>query len=948
LEVEVKHQSANKGLVGELVFVALFLSLTVIYFLFGEIDLALSDFSKVQVSQATNEGIAISKRVSIFYKIIGVFTLLLPSFYFLLKEVKVRFRIARPDLQLVAIFSCSGIGLLLSNAYGMAAEKGVITLFVLVISFLVLFILKKRKPIFRLISNRTFIGGFMIVSIILLGTFQFLGNSSKIIVENGVLCYLLILVTLILIALMTKRFAGISINQQFNLLLPLSLAPILLFASTEALFWVKQQTGDFIAYKWIFMGLLALFMLGYWGLRYFKPVRISSHWLFTVFYAPSALLMFLLYSHYSPILPQSYELFELANPANAQLRMFSFGEIPFVDFLTSHMFAEQFYGVIYNLMFEFNGTLDFLVYQFFYTVIFFFIVYHFLVKLLKSPFLALLFIITFPLITNLFHEVLFFTALCFFAIKNLVANQSIKNFLWLFVLLAALCIWRLDTGVAAIGGSLLFLPIHYFTEKRKIQFGTLTKGLALFAGLILGTLLLLILLSSVEHIISSIRSALHYFSGSQAHGFSTITLEYNQQFFLFHVVYPLASILIICYTIYYLRTTNSSHSRFNLNTSLFFLLVYLVNFQRGLVRHGFIESVDFFLMATFYIGIALFVLSFMQQKGLNWKYVQFYSISFLLILCIKYFPFHKEDTRVNRFFETSSLAFLDYKFNDSFKGRTTGKEEFAEKKYLEIKQFLDANLTNDQTFLDFSNTPTLYFYCQRKVPSYFCQSLQNTVDDYLQNEQLEKINMESTPVVIYSNYPPNWWDNTDYISNSMRQNLIAEYIYSNYKPYRIMNDHSIWIGKNFNATTSIEEKDTLIGRPRIYHYKHAAVLLNKYFDQDGKSRVEKLQEVNPVLADTSNCYKVEVNDEVSGSSLVLAKIELTTNGQEEINLELYSDSTFLGYSTFMASNTESEYLVPLSNHYLWHSKNVNSIWVSTHEGVEVNKITFYRDIRNEY
>ena len=153
--------------------------------------------------------------------------------------------------------------------------------------------------------------------------------------------------------------------------------------------------------------------------NYYKTINISTLKSFTYFYVPSALLTFLLLIYYNPILEQPHELFELANPALSQMRLYSFGEIPFVDFLTSHMFSEQFYGILYHSLFGYAGSLDFLVYEFFHLVLFYFLIYYFLLKLLKSPFLALLFIISFPFLTNLFHVYLFFSILLFFAVRPL-------------------------------------------------------------------------------------------------------------------------------------------------------------------------------------------------------------------------------------------------------------------------------------------------------------------------------------------------------------------------------------------------------------------------------------------------------------------------------------------------------------------------------------------------
>jgi hypothetical protein len=57
----------------------------------------------------------------------------------------------------------------------------------------------------------------------------------------------------------------------------------------------------------------------------------------------------------------------------------------------------------------------------------------------------------------------------------------------------------------------------------------------------------------------------------------------------------------------------------------------------------------------------------------------------------------------------------------------------------------------------------------------------------------------NTPLVVYSNYPPTWYDATDMVPNSMRYYLIAEYIFKHYKPLGVLEDKSFWIKKTNNS-----------------------------------------------------------------------------------------------------------------------------------------------------
>lgn len=944
---QVFDKSSN---VKEFFIIALFLSITILYYLFQDFNFSLSNFDSIIISEATLNGVDIGKRVSLFYKVIGAFCLLLPLSFTSLNWLNSIAQFSKNNLQILSLLSSTCVVLIFANVYGIKSEKVIQVNIFLFFFLLLLFALKTRFKTLRILSNNLFLSRLLIISLILLSALLFLANGSERIVTNGVYLYFLILVSLCIGALIIKKFTGFTLRKVFIISLPIVLVPIFIFFSIELLFFIKAKSDFFIPYKWVFIALLFGSFLLFTIYSHFKKFQFSISILFANIYIPSALLSILLLTVYHPIIDHPTEMFELANPAIAQLKIFSFGEIPFVDFLTSHMFSEQFYGIIYNSIFGFDGSLDFLVYQFLYTILFFFLIYFFLVRLLNSPYLAILFIVSFPFLTYLFHIYLFFSVVLFFSVTKLITNQSVKNFLGLFTLIALLCFWRLDTGFASLLAALVFISSHYFTENKKVDFKNAFKSTSIFSAIVLVVLFTVIGLRSFDFISTSISSALHYFSGSQAHGLSHISLDFNQQFFTFHTILPLGSILIIGYIIYLLKWKSPTKTKFSLNASLFFFLVYLFNFQRALVRHGFIENVDFFIMATFYIAMSLFLFAvFLKKYDKSQKYILFLSISFLVIILLKYFPLEKEELKFNSFFNSPSISYLDHKFNESsFKGRVNGKEEFADNTYSDFKGFLDENLTKNQTFLDYSNTPMLYFYCQRNPPSYFCQNLQNTVDDYLQNEQLKRINTTNTPVVVFSNYPSNWWDETDGIPNIMRQNLIAEHIYRFYKPFRVINNHSIWVAKELDFSTSIKEVDTLIDLPQKLNYKYSAGLINSYF-YDDNTRLEELMSQVPKVSTDKKYYQIKLTKATSNESRVMVKVDLKYSyDQQDLNIELYSDSSLVGTSTFFTKKDKFEYLIPLSNHYLWYKGKVNSIRIPTNESYTVNKISILKDIRDEY
>lgn len=82
------------------------------------------------------------------------------------------------------------------------------------------------------------------------------------------------------------------------------------------------------------------------------------------FVFPVLLVAIVAFVNYQPVIDQPRGLFEIANPANGIMRAFEFGEIPILEALSSHLPSEQAFKHLYTLLNGYNGSLDFLIYDF--------------------------------------------------------------------------------------------------------------------------------------------------------------------------------------------------------------------------------------------------------------------------------------------------------------------------------------------------------------------------------------------------------------------------------------------------------------------------------------------------------------------------------------------------------------------------------------------------------
>jgi len=384
-----------------------------------------------------------------------------------------------------------------------------------------------------------------------------------------------------------------------------------------------------------------------------------------------------------------------------------------------------------------------------------------------------------------------------------------------------------------------------------------------------------------------------------------------------------------------------------LHSSLFCFLISLANAQRGIVRHGYAETNDGAIITTFYLALALLLVFLTRNYVSKSRMTFFYVTCFALFLIFRFFPYQPEYGTFDRAIKKN--AFISLNVDIAAKTdlrRTIPDHGFYESRLKEFKNFVDDNLTKDETFLDFSNTPMLYYYAGKKVPGYFCQNLQNSVDDYSQIHLLNTLNPKDVPVVIFSSYPASWFDVTDGIPNSMRYYLVAEYIYQNYEPYAIMSDKRIWIAKDFEIKKEyLEVKDTVSNVPVEYNYKKSAHYIHDFYEGNSFEDLEKVKEfklenegsisVKNVADLTPHAYFLFEFEE--GFETALPEFVLQDSFGNKLDLFKFEINNKLG----------NKYMIRVSNSVHWHNGNATSFKFANEQMSGLKSITLYKDTRFE-
>jgi hypothetical protein len=433
---------------------------------------------------------------------------------------------------------------------------------------------------------------------------------------------------------------------------------------------------------------------------------------------------------------QSTDLFETANFWNPVMQYYRFGEIPFLYNMSSHLISDYFFQFVYTTFNGFDTSTDLQLYDFLKWALYIYSIYLFAIHYFENKYAAIFFVLLSPFlwfIVSPLYSLVFVSI--YFIIKYLKEFEK-KFLIYFFGSIVLITFWNLTIGVSLVFAAFLFSAclFIYFKEQRI----HLLKVIAVF-GISSIACLGIYHLSFPTHL----RQFLLYFSANQAHGYSQLTNSFSIEFALNYYVYPIIISLIFIANFLQLKTKANITKNFVL---IFLSGIYFFSLQRGLVRHSFIENNESLIATTARLIILLEV--YHRIKSTKYAFVALFSSVFVF----------STFTTIQTNFEGSS-NFVEAKVTFSLNDlphlgkeklqRTLPNHEY-EWRTKTIVNFLKSNLSQQETFLDFTYNPTLYYYTQKNVPSFFSQHIQNTVSEKAQEMNIEELQKSSIKYVLFA------------------------------------------------------------------------------------------------------------------------------------------------------------------------------------------------------
>lgn len=704
------------------------------------------------IGEATAYGISIGKRVSLTYftLIVGListsvsYSLLLKNVYYFQKFKDIRFTIL-PGLLII-------FGFINLPAPFDSSTFCFLNLIFLSECFIVYF--KDENLSFSTINKKAI--------------FWLSALSLSIIISNWILLTLIILCLLVL----TLRLKNQTITTL--ILLTVTILPVIALISVELTLILNQR--EIFLKSYLFIGV-PLLMSSVFLIYKAKIYLLSSEKQLYTVVVPIVLIALSGSAAYGPIQTFNHELFEMANELNPLMMTLVHGKIPVFDYISSHLFSDFASPFLYTLLNGYNGSQDPILYKWLPSIVSLLITYYFLKSIVGNRILIVLIIVVLPFLNFYIPQAFGFALLPILLLHRYFQTLKV-SFLWLsFFGLLFVSLWRLDLAAALVPSYLIVGIICYVHDKKTRR--SIVK-ITLVAGF-LGVIIIGFLTKARPDLISEL---LHYFGANQAHGIHVLSNFESNLFFVDYFLLPFCVSIVLLLLLFNSRKWQADTFYFPM---LLIIGFYFFNLQRGLVRHTFVEMNETAILSFGWLILFIFIYRFL--------YFRKELVLFLSLIVIGYTAsIHTSNGWKSNIDSPKKFSLAKLPTLGNEKINRTIPPEWLE--YSELLDFLNQHLKPNETFLDFSNTPMLYYYSQKEVPSIFCQYLQNTVDAYLQEQNINKIKKMNIPFVVFNHVPRTFFDQSDGIPNEVRYYRMTANIYKNYKPFKTIGGYAIWVKKN--------------------------------------------------------------------------------------------------------------------------------------------------------
>jgi hypothetical protein len=568
--------------------------------------------------------------------------------------------------------------------------------------------------------------------------------------------------------------------QAMAALFPLAMMPLVVGEVKYMLLrhWGLTTSPDFLA-------LFLLVACGGWA--YYRWRKPSSKGLNTVLMRSGMWLSAgsILHLGYMPTGQAPTEMYEMANRVLPLMEWHYFRTLPLLEKVSSHFVSDYGFGLMYQFLYGYQG-LDFLIFDVFEWLVFAVVAFVLLRELTGSMLAALFFVLVFPWTGASFSSYYLPGCIPLVLLLQLVKHPSPRNYGLFALVSVAMIPWRADLSVAflpplivlcfilAMQGMLRWKPLLISLGASALGMGILCWGICVAAGI---------------DWMANLKAILDYLMSSQSYGLVAMGDAESSPWKLHHLIMPLLAVASALWSLMQFWQAGKNRKAFYAIT--FFTAVFAwMNLPRGLVRHGFAEGMDNFLLS---ISMLSFPVAFLSQYRISsFQRTVIWTLWIVVFSIWMRYPVRvPEVSPMVQIFE-HPLKGKDLHYHAK-QARLQPDTAFIQQHISGIRKELLPMLGEGETFFDFSNTPMLYYYLEKEVPSFFFQNPQNVHSMTLQEDWVRRMPEFKVPIVLFRHDPPNWWDATDGVPNTLRHAIMSRYLQRHYRFDRKAAGYEIWI-----------------------------------------------------------------------------------------------------------------------------------------------------------
>lgn len=621
---------------------------------------------------------------------------------------------------------------------------------------------------------------------------------------------------------------------------------------------------------------------------------------------------------YRPSANAPDELFELANRAVPLMEYHFFRTIPLLEKASSHFLSDYGFGLIYQAIHGYHG-LDFLIYDVFDQIIWIITGFYVIKKFSSDDITAFFFVCLFPLADASFPPYYAAAILLPMLYNRFIEDKSNKSAILFSLAFALLLPWRADLSFAWIIAMLPLLAIPLI--KKEISFRSFIP-LIIAVGLLIVFLIGISAANSID-CFESLGKSLNYLSSTDSYALPDLGHASPALYVFSHLILPLIVALIA------LKLSIRQFSSNGKNRSLGFILLfmsvfYLVNLPRGIVRHGYAEGFDNFLLSFGPLIAIVFMSNSMIPRKQSRTTFLFIALS-VFGLYMRY-PAREAENTPARIASLSPLQAQEFTRKPGL-NRLNSTHKELQKEILPLASWLRSQLKAGETFLDMGNTPMLYYYAEKPVPSFFYQSPQNVHSIEMQKLWVEELKTYNIPIVLMRHVPENWWDKTDGVPNEIRHYPVFEYLYQHYCFAEVKYGYEIWKDCNSQPVDEVAFNERQLYR---------------YFELKGMPSTISLPAVKFVPANPVGGTSFQIPE--NRPEWVQLKIN-SGKSNEAAGLTIIHDELEYGGFTFSLSNKRGAvYNIRLSTLYAWWKMQPEKIRINLPEGCTIQSVQFAKEV----